>query len=98
MVIVLSTLLRFTASDSFFVIFKLFLSKNILYAPGRDGRYQRDNQNPNIKEEQKTQWTKEKVQKDKQRSTRHTYKTKDRVTRTPLKIGVIQKGKQFLLH
>jgi hypothetical protein len=40
----------------------------------------------------------EKVQKDKQRSTRHTYKTKDRVTRTPLKIGVIQKGKQFLLH
>ena len=31
---------------------------------------------------------KEKVQKDKQRSTKHTYKTKDRVTRTPLKIGV----------
>ena len=29
-----------------------------------------------------------KVQKDKQRSTKHTYKTKDRVTRTPLKIGV----------
>jgi hypothetical protein len=28
---------------------------------------------------------KEKVQKDKQRSTKHTYKTKDRVTRTPLK-------------
>jgi hypothetical protein len=26
-----------------------------------------------------------KVQKDKQRSTKHTYKTKDRVTRTPLK-------------
>jgi hypothetical protein len=26
-------------------------------------------------------------QKDKQRSTRHTYKTKDRVTRTPLKTG-----------
>ena len=34
-----------------------------------------------------TQWPKEKVQKDKQRSTKHTYKTKDRVTRTPLKIG-----------
>jgi hypothetical protein len=31
---------------------------------------------------------KEKVQKDKQRSTNHTYKTKDRVTRTPLKTGV----------
>jgi transcriptional regulator NrdR family protein len=32
-------------------------------------------------------WPKEKVQKDKQRSTKHTYKTKDRVTRTPLKTG-----------
>jgi len=31
---------------------------------------------------------KEKVQKDKQRSTKHTYKTKDRVTRTSLKTGV----------
>ena len=30
---------------------------------------------------------KKKVQKDKQRSTNHKYKTKDRVTRTPLKIG-----------
>ena len=30
---------------------------------------------------------KKKVQKDKQRSTRHTYETKDRVTRTPLKTG-----------
>ena len=29
-----------------------------------------------------------KVQKDKQRSTKHTYKTKDRVTRTPLITGV----------
>jgi hypothetical protein len=28
-----------------------------------------------------TQWPKEKVQKDKQRCTKHTYKTKDRVTR-----------------
>ena len=49
-------------------------------------RYQRVNQNPYIEEEQTTQWPKEKVQKDKQRSTKHTYKTKDRVTRTPLKI------------
>jgi hypothetical protein len=31
---------------------------------------------------------KEKVQKDKQQSTKHTYKTKDRVTRTPLNLGV----------
>ena len=48
----------------------------------------RGNQNPYIKEEQTTQWPKEKLQKDKQRSTKHIYKTKDRVTRTPLKTGV----------
>ena len=41
----------------------------------------RFNQNPQI-EEQTTQWPKEKVQKDKQRSTKHTYKAKDRETRT----------------
>ena len=46
------------------------------------------NQNLYI-EEQTTQWPKEKakLQKDKQRSTKHTHKTKDRVTRTPLKTG-----------
>jgi hypothetical protein len=43
------------------------------------------NQNPYIEEKQTTQWPKEKVQNDKQRSTKHTHKTKDRVTRTPLK-------------
>ena len=43
------------------------------------------NQNQYIDEEQTTQWLKGKVQKDKQRSTKHIYKTKDRVTRTPLK-------------
>ncbi len=37
-----------------------------------------------MEEEQKTQWPKKKGQTDKQRSTKHTYKTKDRVTRTPL--------------
>ena len=31
---------------------------------------------------------KKKYKKDKERSTKHTYKTKDRVTRIPLKIGV----------
>ena len=31
---------------------------------------------------------KRKIQKDKQRSTKHTYKTKDRVTRISLKTGV----------
>ena len=50
-------------------------------------RDQRGNQNPYIKEVQTTQWQNEKVQKDKQRSTKHTYKTKDRATRTPLKTG-----------
>ena len=35
----------------------------------RVGRYQMGNQNPYIEEEQTTQWSKEKVQKDKQRST-----------------------------
>ena len=48
-------------------------------------RYLRGNQNPYIEEEQTTHWPKEKVQKNKQRSTKHTYKTKDRVTGTPLK-------------
>ena len=43
------------------------------------------NQNPYIKEEQTTQWPKEKVQKDKQRSTKHTHQAENRVTRAPLK-------------
>jgi hypothetical protein len=56
------------------------------YLAGRRAcRYQRSNQNPYIEEEQTTQWPKEKVQKDKQRSTKHAHKTKDRVTRTRLK-------------
>jgi hypothetical protein len=38
--------------------------------------------NPYIEEEQTSQWPIEKVQKDKQRSTTHTYKTTDLVTRT----------------
>ena len=46
------------------------------------------NQNPYIEEEQTTHLPKEEVQKDKQRSTKHTYKTKDRVIRTPLKTDV----------
>jgi hypothetical protein len=50
------------------------------------------NQNLYIEEEQTTQCPKEKVQKEKQRSTKHTHKTKDQVTRTPLKTG----GKKWL--
>jgi len=40
-----------------------------------------------MEEEQTTQWPKEKVRKNKQLSTKPTYKTKHRVTRTPLKTG-----------
>ena len=47
-----------------------------------------------MEEEQTTQWPKERVQKDKQRSTNHTHKTKDRVTQTPLKTEKVQKDKQ----
>ena len=64
-------------------------------------RYQRGNQNPYIEEEQTTQWPREKAQKGKQWSTKHTHKSKDRLTRTPLKQGwnqELRKGKQFLLH
>jgi hypothetical protein len=50
-------------------------------------RYQNGNQNPYIEEKETTQWPKEKGQKDKQRTTKHTNKTEDRVTRTPLKTG-----------
>jgi hypothetical protein len=48
-------------------------------------------QNLYIEEEQTTQWPKEKVQKDKQ-STKHTHKTKDPATRTPLKTGGVNTG------
>ena len=48
-------------------------------------RHQRGNENPYI--EQITQRPKDKVHKDKQRSTKHSYKTKDRVPWTPLKTG-----------
>ena len=50
-------------------------------------RYQRRNQNPYIEEEQWPKRKRTKGQKDKQRSTKHTYKTKDQVTWTPLITG-----------
>jgi len=53
-----------------------------------DTKDQRGNHNPYIEEEQTKQWPKVKVQKDKQRSTKHTHKNKVRVTQTTLKIGV----------
>jgi hypothetical protein len=101
--IVLAVLLQCTDSGYPFGIFKLFLNnlafqsfdyehslfqKQVVCTTlRRVWRYQRGNQNPYIEEEQTTQWPKEKVQKAKQRSTKHTYKTKDRVTRIPLKTG-----------
>jgi hypothetical protein len=57
--------------------------KEVLHAR-RVWRYQRGNQNSYIEEEK---WPKEKGQKDKQRSTKHTHKIKDQVARTPLKAG-----------
>jgi hypothetical protein len=47
-------------------------------------KHQWGNHNPYI-EEQITQWQMKKIQKDKQRSTKHTHKTKDLVTRTLIK-------------
>ena len=67
----------------------LFAKSGIGICLRRNWRYQRGNQNSYIKEGHITQWHKEKVQKDKQRSTKHTHKIKDRVTRAPLKPGVI---------
>ena len=56
--------------------------------------YQAGNQNTSIEEGQTAQCAKENEQKDKQRSTKHTDTTKDRVTRTPLKTcGDFKKGK-----
>jgi hypothetical protein len=46
--------------------------------------YQRGNQHPHIEGKPRAQWPKDKVQKDKQRSTKHTHKTKDWITRTLL--------------
>jgi hypothetical protein len=68
---------RWQVSSSAFIIAIRIHDKNSLTIP----------KNPFIQEEQTTQWPKEKPQKDKQRSTKHTYKTKDRVTRIPLKTG-----------
>jgi hypothetical protein len=61
-------------------------SENVVKEEFEDTKmYQRGNHNPYIKEEQTTQWPKEKGQKDKQQSTKYTHKAKDRVTRTPIK-------------
>jgi len=64
------------------VRFIVFYSGKILFIR-RVWRYQIGNQNPYTEEEQTTQWPKERIQKDKKRSTQHTHKAKNRVTRTP---------------
>ena len=48
---------------------------HIVLNTGRVWRYQRGIQNSYIEDKQTTQWPPEKVQKDKQRSTKHTHKT-----------------------
>ena len=68
-----------------FIRLDVYNGRVTLYV-GRVWRYQRGYQNPYI-EEQTTQYPKQKVQKDKQQSTKHTHKTKDQVTLTPLKTG-----------
>ena len=50
-------------------------------------RYERGNQNPYIEEENTTKWPKEKVQRTNNDLKKHTNRTKDRITRTPLKTG-----------
>jgi hypothetical protein len=50
-------------------------------------RYKRGNQNPYIEEEQTTKRPKKKHKRANNDSTKHTHKTKDRITRAPLKTG-----------
>ena len=57
--------------------------------PTRVLRFQRGNQNPHIEEEQTTQRQKGNVQKDKQQSTKHTLKTKDRVNNDLMQVEFI---------
>ena len=70
-----------------FITFRLDFD-HVTAVSRRVWRYQRGNQNPYIEEEQTTQWPKKKYKRTSlQRSTKHPYKTKDRVTRIPLKTG-----------
>ena len=64
------------------------INSAILYVR-RVRRYQRHH-NPFIEEEQTTQWPKQKGQKNKERSTKHTYKTEDRVRRNYWNFGPIK--------
>jgi hypothetical protein len=59
-----------------FYIYSKICLKGQLYIARRVWTYQRGNHNPYIEEEETTQWQKEKVHEDKQRSIKHTYTTK----------------------
>ena len=63
----------------------LFLKSDLIYFIRRVWRYQRGNQKSVNRRRTNNTMAKEKVQKDKERSTKHTHKIKDRVTRTTLK-------------
>jgi len=69
------SLYGFCYLPSFWEINSRFLSEK----ERRVWSYQRDTKNPYI-EQQTTEWPKQKVQKDKQRSTKHTHKTENRLT------------------
>ena len=64
---------------SFFINIYHHIQKSLKIPKGQSESY------TSIEEEQTTQWPKEKVQKDKKRSTKYTHKTKNRVIRTPIK-------------
>ena len=59
---------------------KKLAGRNCFMGARRVWRYQKGNQNPWIEEEQTTRWPKEKLQKDKRWSTKHTHTTKVRLT------------------
>ena len=80
--------ISFNSNPESFQILADEIGNNSMTLLIRVWRYQSGNQNPYIKE-QTTQWWKEKVQKEKQWSTKHVYKAKGRVTRVPLKTVVI---------
>ena len=71
-----------SAIPLFIFLFPLLISSNFLcggywHCQSLVGR--RGNENPSFDKEQTTQWPKEKVQKDKQQSIKHTHKTKIKV-------------------
>jgi hypothetical protein len=73
----------------------ILYQSNVSMSTKKSLKHQRGNQNTYIEEEQKTQRSKDKVQQKKQRSTKHTYKTKVLVTWIYLYLDVCS---YFWLH